>query len=272
MRKDSRYKLIRRAYIRLAVTSMCVMLATNICGFVDNIAVSRLLGTRELAAVGLFSPVAMVAGFCYVLIIGSQVLCANFIGAGRKDDVNRLFYSTFVVLGIVFLAFSVLCFITRDSLASLLGARGQTRVCLSDYMAGYLPGILPQTFCALLMSLVSFNNDLKRSYWSTGVMIVVNALADLALAKPMGILGIGLASTISYLAALAVLLPGFLKKDMALHLERSDINMKLVLKAAMRGLPSLMFAIGLIIKNYLMNYTLNKWTGNEGVAVMSVLA
>ena len=126
MRKDSRYKLIRRAYIRLAVTSMCVMLATNICSFVDNIAVSRLLGTRELAAVGLFSPVAMVAGFCYVLIIGSQVLCANFIGAGRKDDVNRLFYSTFVVLGIVFLIFSVLCFITRDSLASLLGARGQT--------------------------------------------------------------------------------------------------------------------------------------------------
>lgn len=84
MEKESRYKIIRRAFLRLAVTSMFVMLATNICGFVDNIAVSRMLGTQELAAVGLFSPVAMVIGFCYVLIVGSQVLCANYIGAGKK--------------------------------------------------------------------------------------------------------------------------------------------------------------------------------------------
>ena len=272
MEKESRYRIIKRAFVRLAVTSMFVMLATNICGFVDSIAVSRLLGTRELAAVGLFSPVAMAAGFSYVLIVGSQVLCANFIGAGKKDNVNKLFYSSFVTLGVVFLVFSAVCFFARDWLAGILGAKDLTRVYLSEYMAGYVPCIMPQALCAMLMSLVSFNNDMKRSYYSTGVMIVVNAAGDLLLAKPMGILGIGLASTISYLAALAVLLPGFIKQDKALHLERSRLDFKLIAKTAARGLPSLMFAIGLIVKNYLMNYTLNTWTGDDGVAVMSVLA
>ena len=272
MEKESRYRIIRRAFLRLAVTSMFVMLATNICGFVDNIAVSRMLGTQELAAVGLFSPVVMVIGFCFVLIVGSQVLCANYIGAGKKENVSTLFYSTFAVLCVVFFIFSVICFFARDPIAGLLGAKGETRFYLSEYMAGYVPGILPQTLCALLMSLVSFNNDMRRSYYSTGVMIIVNALGDWFLGRSMGIRGIGLASTVSYLAAFAVLLPGFLKKDKALHLEKCRVDMGLILQAARRGLPSLMFAIGLIIKNYLMNYTLNTWTGDNGVAVMSVLA
>ena len=272
METESRYRIIRRAFVRLAVTSMFVVMATNICSFVDNIAVSRMLGTKELAAMGLFSPVAMAAGFSYVLIVGSQVLCANFIGAGKKENVNKLFYSSFAVLGVVFLIFSAVCFFARGWLAGILGAKGLTRTYLSDYMAGYVPCIMPQALCALLMSLVSFNNDMKRSYYSTAVMIIVNAAGDVLLAMPLGIMGIGLASTISYLAAFAVLLPGFVKKDKALHLKRCRIDFGLILKAAVRGLPSLMFAIGLIIKNYLMNYTLNNWTGDDGVAVMSVLA
>ena len=271
MKQDSEYRLIRRAYLNLAVSSILVLLATNICGFVDNIMISRFLGTKELAAVGLFSPVTTVIGFSYVIILGASVLCANFIGAGKREEVNVLFYSAFMVLTIAGLLLTLGCYIFRGPLATLLNAKGEIHELLCDYIVGYIPGVIPQALCAFLMSLVSYNNDIRRSYDSTAVMIVVNALGNWALAGPMGIAGIGLASTISSLAAFLVLLPRFLNKDKALHLEKKHIDLGLIGKAASRGLPSLMFTLGLIVKNYLMNYTLNTYSGNDGVAVMNVL-
>ncbi len=268
---ESNRELIRSAFIRMMIVNMFVMMASNLCSFIDNIIISRVLGTDALAAVGYFSPVATAVGLYNMIILGAQVLCGNFIGGGKKDQVNSLFISVFIYLGILSSAFAIAGIVFRDNLSAMLGAEGEVHNMLSGYILGYLPGIPAQALCAMLMALVAFNNDMRRSYVSAIVMAVVNAVADQLLAG-MGTFGIGLASTLSSVMALAVLLPGYCRKDRTLHFTKLSPKWKPVMQAAKLGVPSLMFTMGLIVKNSMVNYTLSTHTGAAGVAVASVLS
>ena len=271
LKQDSGWKLVRRAFLRLMLASIFVLIATNVSGFIDNIVIGQLLGTQALAAAGLFSPVSTAAGGAYVIVFGVQILCGNFIGSGKRDMVNALFLSCFVALGVVFAGLSLLCFACRFELAFMLGAKGTTHTLLCSYMAGFLPGIAPNALAAMLVALTSYNSDLRRSYLSTGAMIVVNTVGDLLMAAPLGIFGIGLASTISSCVALAVLLPGYSKRERTLHFERVSLDIGLVGQAVWRGLPFMMMIMGVIAKNYLLNYSMNTYAGDDGVAVACVL-
>ena len=76
-----------------------------------------------------------------------------------------------MVLTFAGLLLSLGCYIFRGPLATLLNAKGEIRELLCGYIVGYIPGVIPQALCAFLMSLVSYNNDIRRSYYSTAVLI-----------------------------------------------------------------------------------------------------
>ena len=266
----SNQKLIQSAFCRMMIVNMFVMMASCLNSFIDNLIVSRLLGTEALAATGYFAPVATAVGFYNMIVLGVQVLCGNFIGAGKKKEVSSLFMSAFAFLGVLSTVFAITGIVFRNGLSTFLGARGTVHWMLSGYIAGYMPGIPAQALVAMLMALVSYNNDMRRSYISAAVMAAANAVGDLLLSG-MGTFGIGLASTISSLMALFILLPGYLRKDRILHFTKSQMDGKVVLQAARRGVPSLLFTAGLLIKNALMNYTLSTCAGASGVAVANVL-
>ena len=273
MEGRSRKHLIRGAFLRLMISNMLLAIAVCVCGLIDNLFIGRSLGKDALAAVGFFSPVSVAIGFCYVIILGTQVLTGNLVGAGETKKVNRLFLSSFATLAVIFTAFALCCFFFRESIATLLGADDEAYTLLCDYMKGYAPGILPQTLASMLTALCSFNNDIKRSYYAIGALIVGNVLGDSLMIDSLGLFGIGLASTISSTAAFLALLHGFFKKDKLFHFEPMDgFDMKLVLKASARGIPSLMLSLGVIIRNYCFNYSLHHYIGDAGVAVAGIMA
>ena len=273
MNKRSGKGLIRGAFLRLMANNIFIFVATCACGVVDNLFVGRTLGQGSLAAMGFFSPIMTAAGLSYVPIMGAQVLAGNYIGEGKTERVNKLFVSVFFALFAAFTLFSTLCVLFRAPLANILGARGDVAVLLCDYITGYAPGIVPQTLAALLMALCSYNNDLKRSYYGIAAMIVGNALGDMLLVGPLGLLGIGIASSISSAASFMVLLPGFLKKNKLFYFDLScGFDPGIVLNAVLRGLPSLTFTIGVIFKNYCFNYAMNEYAGAPGVAVAGIMS
>lgn len=270
-RLESKQKLIKDAYRKLFTASVFTLLATNIGMIVDNIVVGRLLGTNGLAAIGFFAPLSTAVGFSYVLISGAQVICGNFVGAGKRDNLNSLFVSSFITLFGITAIFAFLGTVFRVPLASLLGAEGEIHKELCEYMAGYLVGIIPQILCAFLMGLLAFNNRIRDSYISTAVMVVTNLLGDLLLIGPWGSFGVGLASTISSFCGFLVLLPGFLSQDRTIHFCKVKFDALLVFEALGRGIPSLTFALGLMLKTTLINYAINHYVGADGIAVVNIM-
>ena len=206
----TRKNLIRAPFEKMMITGIFVFFITGACVLIDNLFVGHYLGTEALAAVGFFSPISTAIQLCYVIIVGMQIISANLIGAGKFTDVKKLFYSSFITLGLIFLIFSLATLLFRDPLAYILGARGNTAVLLSQYIEGYAIGIVPQALVALLVALTSFNNDLKRSYVVTAILIIGNTLGDLLFVGPLGLFGIALSSSLTSIAAFLSILPSFL--------------------------------------------------------------
>ena len=180
MNDSSGKNLIQGAFLRLMFNNICILIATCACGVIDNLFIGRILGADALAAVGFFSPVLTAAGLSYVIIMGVQVLAGNFIGEGRKDQVNRLFVSAFSVLFVIFTLFSLACIAFQMPLAGLLGAKDKVALILCDYIKGYAPGIIPQTLAAMLMAIGFFppvNILVKRSIASERVSALKNTQA-----------------------------------------------------------------------------------------------
>lgn len=264
-------QLIRGAFVKMLFVNMFVMFTGNISRFIDNLVIGSRLSTQALSAVGFFSPVAMGIGLFSMIVIGAQVFCGNLIGAGKKDQITSLFNTSFVFLGVLYTLAAILGVLLRDRLAALLGAEGEVHALLCDYILGYIPAIPLQALCSLLTAFVSFNNDIRRSYIAATVISAGNLVGDLLLAG-YGTFYIGLTTTLAYVAGFAILLPGYLNKDKTIHLARVSPDWKLLGKAAYRGLPALMLTFGLVVKNSLMNQALLSAAGNEGIAVVNVMA
>ncbi len=226
--RKAKKRIIFESYIRLVLLGMVIIGATNLCGFIDNIMIGRYLGDEALASVGYFSPVMAITSFIYVITFGALILCGNFIGSGQRKKVNSLFTGTFFCTIAVSLVLVLVLVFFRADISYFLGARNRTAQLLMEYILGYAPEILFANTSAFLLSLTSYNNDIRISYIATAVLLVGNVLADMVLVVPLGIFGIGLASTISSAAVFAILMPGFLKRNKTIHLELTNVDISLV--------------------------------------------
>ncbi len=98
---------MRGAFLRISLSNILVLIAFCACGIIDNLFVGRMLGKDALAAVGFFSPVTVAVGLCYVVILGTQVLTGNLVGAGKKRDVNHLFSGAAITLSVYSAIFAI---------------------------------------------------------------------------------------------------------------------------------------------------------------------
>lgn len=269
---QSKANLIRNAFLKLLPVQIIGIVVASVNGFIDSVITGQLLGTETLAAVGYFGPLGMIIGVSYVIISGMQILCGNYIGSGERDKLLSLFSTGTVFLAASGLLFSLLCWFGRSDIAVWLGARGNTALILSDYIAGYSVGITGQVLCGLMMCFLPFNSDIKLSYIAIALMTILNIVLDLAfiLVFHAGSFGLGLASALSYLLTAALMLRSFLDKSKAISIGLGDLRFGQLGNVVRLGLPSLMFSLGLTAKSYIMNMTLMANVGDAAVATMNV--
>ena len=264
--------MVKRAYFKLLPVQIIGIIVIAINSFIDSIITGKFLGTASLAAIGFFGPVATVIGISWVLIIGIQILCSQFVGSGKQDKAISSFSTGAMVLAIFSIIISIVCFFFRFQLSKLLGAKDETITLLASYIAGYAPGIVAQVLSGLLTTFLPFNNDTKRSYLGISIMIISNIGSDLlnVFILHWGTFGMGLATSVSYILSALVLLISYLKKENTIRLSFKNLNFKILPKALWLGLPSLMFTLGCTAKGYILNLTLMKQVGDVAVAVMNV--
>ena len=270
--RNSTSMVVRSAFLRLLPAEMISIVVSAINALVDSIATGHFLGTGAMAAIGLFSPVTTVICLSFVIASGMQILCGQHIGRGEKDQAVSLFSAGMAVLGLYALILTVSLLLFLSGLSAALGAREETAQLLSDYMTGYSFGIIGQVFSSTLMIFLPYNNDERRCYTGIAVMIFSNAAMDLLFTAVLhlGVLGMGLATSISYLLAGTYMMAGVLRPDKAIRFRLKGLRFSKVGKMIYLGLPELMFNLGNTVKTYLINFTVMAAAGEAGMAVMNV--
>ncbi len=206
-------------------------LAEIIAAMIDGMLTGRFLGAESIAAFGIAKPFFSITGvLSAVLSLGSMILASHLIGKGDRRKTNQIFSLT-CFLGITLsIGFSFLGIMFVNQFAAVLGAKGELFPIVRKYLSGLLlgvPAIVMGNILVVFMQLEGKYNKVNLSVFAT---ITVNLGGDLFNIFYLNgdMFGMGLATSASYYAALAVLIYGFVAKHSMFQFSFSDIKWEML--------------------------------------------
>ena len=265
-------KLVRRMLTAQTLSALTV----SLCLLIDNMMVGRFLGVGALAANSLASPVLLiVAGFSSLMAAGVQVACSKSLGRGAREETDSC-YSTAVVTGLAFaLAFALAVFFLRVPIARLTGA--DEEILLRDtsgYMAGFVIGAPATMLCLILIPFLQIAGQSSLLIAAVLSMTVADIGLDLlnVFVLKWGMFGMGLASALSYYAALAIAAAYFLnKKKCVFRFSLSRVHLRKMKEILAGGAPSLAGMAASVLVVFAINRIL-LGTGENGERMVAVYA
>ena len=267
-------KLFYKNLAGMIVAAMMAMLGI----VVDGIIISRYLGTSRMAAYGLAAPVTnLIMVFSGIFSSGSQVVCAQHIGEGNLAGARRTFsvcMAATLLLSAVLMAF---LFFFHDEFCILLGAKGNSAVLLplaSEYLLGLLFSIPSVLLLFEFNGLMRLDNDPNRIIAAVVVMTLLDVVGDLlnVFVVHADMFGMGISTSISYAAALVIMLLHFRRKDTIFRFTFRDMRLSDLKDILVTGSSSAVGAGSAMLRNRVLNgIMLGTVSGVAATAALSVM-
>ena len=268
--------MIRKLIKQMLAAQILSALTVSLCLLIDSIMIGQFLGVTSMAAYGLANPLLLIIGAVgSMLSAGAQVVCSRSLGRGSQEDTN-IGYSSAVAVAACFSAvFVILVLSMRSPLAKLLGAAKEAELFgdTKDYISGFIIGA-PATMAALI--LVPFLQMAGKSGLLVAAVVsmtVTDVVFDLlsVLVFDGGMFGMGLASSLSYYAAMLVGGGYFLSKKCVFRFSISRIKWSKIREMLAGGVPTVFNMASSVVLVFLMNKILLAAGGSDAVAAFSVV-
>ena len=253
--KSIENKIIHSIVYSLFTVSFLTMFTAVIGSTLDGLIVGRFLGETCFGALGLTSPLFnLIELISSVVATGTVVTCSNLIGEGRPEKAKTIFTSGFTLCLIVGgLSAIILGFMPWISKALVVKQDAEIFLPgMYEYVRGLAPGIPAIMLSTLMIPIVQLDGDKKRVVIASVVLCLVNLSGDIAVSKltDLGMLGIGLTTTLSYYASVLILSAHFFRKNTIFRLGLSLSGLKTSLSS---GIPSLFNRAATTLRNLTYN-------------------
>ena len=252
------------------------MLVSILGMMIDGMIIGRFLGADRTAAYGMVSPILIVASLLGGLLSsGAITYISQQMAKGEREAVNRLFsvvVFTALLTSAVFIMI-VCCFM--DPISRFLGASGDAAY-LTGYMEAYIMGLLPAIPLLLIMEFVNrtvqLDGNKKLPMMGTIAMLIVDVALDLAnvYVFQWDMMGMALATTISYYVSLLIILSYFFRKNCSIRLVFHDLPWNRIGSVLIKGLPSATSRLMATLRALCLNKILIAVAGSMAVAAFSV--
>ena len=227
---------------------------------IDGIVIGRFLGPDNMAAYTLISPIVnIVTVFSSILSTGVQVICAQRIGEGNIKGARQAFSVCMAGTAIISILLILTAVLFREQIAILLGATGDSAGLLpaaTDYLLGLAVAGPASIFLFEFNSLIRLDGDANRIIVAVAVMTVLDIAGDLlnVLVIHGGMLGMGLATTVSYVVALFIMCLHFGRKDIIFRFSLKDMRIRDFLSILVIGAPSAVGAASTAFRTIVHNH------------------
>ena len=95
-------RIISKLFRNSVISIIAAAIATMVGIVIDGIVIGRFLGEDSMAAYGLVTPVINLAtAFSGILATGSQIICAQHLGAGNKKRARKAFSMCMVITVVI---------------------------------------------------------------------------------------------------------------------------------------------------------------------------
>ncbi|MBQ8213448.1 MAG: MATE family efflux transporter [Clostridia bacterium] len=268
---DSRKKIIFKNVAPAILANACVFLFS----VVDGIFVGQGAGMDALGAVNLALPfVLLVQALNAMASIGGVTITAIRFGRGDKEGAQNAFMHAVTINFIVGCLVTLIgCGLTAP-VCKLLGATGNYLELAKDYVFWWALFAIANSVSLNLQSFCRNDGNPGLVAVTNVVITVLNIFLDWLFVFPlgMGVAGAAIATGISQVVGLCVILTHFIFKKGELRIRKYKPQGKLYRKIVLRGLPEAIAQFSTPVTTFCMNQTLMATYGDIGINAFSIIS
>ena len=252
--------VISKMFFSASIAMMFTVLVGTAAQFLDGVITSRFLGNDAYSAIALFGPLnglfLMLASF---IASGNQIVCAGYIGEGKKDTANSVFTFSVLVGLLISAILILLCVVMPDPLMAYCGVTKVGKPVLYEnmlsYLRGYLFGIPALIAVQILGPIVVLDNGKKIFSISAIVLCVTDIVLDLlnALVLHGGTFGMGIATSVSLTVQCGILVVFLLRKEGHSRFTLKAFRRKEVPELSKSGSPTLVQSLAISLRDVSIN-------------------
>ena len=265
--------LVRRIFNSYLFISILSTLTATAGMLVDGIVIGQFLGQQSVSAFGLAGPIViMTAAVAGIFSNGGSAVASIYIGRGDNHAIRQNFTVTCMAALVCSILFTVLMVFFNGTVAQILGAKGELLPLTAAYIRGVGLGMIPTVMTQVLMIYIRLNDGAKLSFLSVVCMTACNIALDIIFATvlKMGMFGMGLATSISYLVAMLVCCLHFLKKGNIFKFTSLQNGGKELVDVVLMGVPSALNRACMTIRGIALNHLLLAVGGSIAVSALAV--
>ncbi len=264
----------RRLFAAYFFPTLVGMLVESFYILVDGIFIGRGVGALGLGAVNLTWPVfSLFVCFAFLLGSGGATLYSIRLGEGRCDEANRIFSLTMMAVGLLIGTLSLLIWTHMSAFIRLLGAEGALVPPVRAYMVVLVPFFTPGLIGLVLFGFVRNDGNPRLAMIASVVPALLNVLLDYTFLFVFGwgMAGAALATGIGWCLSPLICLLHFLKKDHHLRWSFFRVRLPDLLPVMKLGFPPFLLEFSVGLSAYMLNLSLLRWTGEEGVMAFGII-
>lgn len=265
--------IVRKTYYSFVFVSILSSLTATAGMLIDNILVGRYLGSDALGAMGIVGPVSLVfSAIGNICSGGGGARSAQALGRGDRNQFRLIFTTCMLFVLLIGGILTVLGLLYAPGIALLLGAKETLLEPATDYLYGFFLGTIPTILLSAMMCFVRIDGSPKLPLICISVMSAANIVLDLMMVHVFhqGMFGMALATTISYVLAVATALTHFLKKDATLRPVSPKGFFKDLSQTVLTGFPTAISRISDTCKVMLLNNLLVTYVSVAAVTALNV--
>ena len=269
-------RIIKNAfYIQLLAYIVSEM--THMIGnIVDGVIIGRCLGVDSMAAFGIISPIMMVFALIGAIVqTGSRNRFTRLMGEGKISEAQKVFSLAFLLTMGIGAALMVIILLLSTPITIVLGASGNAAELLSKaraYLIGISIGLPAINGMRILNGFLPIDNDRQLPMTASFALTISDILLDLFVAFVLhgDTFEMGIATSISYYVAFAVLLLHFRKKNIVLKISAKNLPWRELQGIIAQGIPMGICHLSYTVRVAFMNRILASVAAASAIAAYSV--
>ena len=274
--------MIKKLVRQMLTAQIFSALAVSLCLLIDIVVIGRFLGDEAMSAYQYANPLLLSIGAIGTLLsAGVQVACGKSLGSGSQRETSAGYSSAVTVAAAVSLLFMAVVLVFTPFLARAMGAgfSGSLFEMTRGYLAGFslgAPGSMGALVLVPFLQMAGQGNLLIVGVLSMTVADVALDLVNVLLC-PNGLFGLGhmfgmgLASSLSYYAALIISGAYFLSKRCVFRFSFRLVSWRKILELFREGLPAGFNMASSVVLVLVMNRVLRGTGGTDAVAAFAPL-
>ena len=265
---------ISAIFFQYSIPSILGMLAISSANIVDGFFIGNYVGDFGLAAINISLPIfSLLFGFALMVAVGCSVVSGKLVGEGDIENASIIFGKTIVSITLFSFSTCSLLFFNIENILYHFGADDNLTKIAIEYLSVMLFFIPFLMIGVVLDYFVRIDNRPNLAFIALLTSALINFILDwfMIVYLQKGIFGAALATGISQLALIFILLPHFFSKKATLKFVKPIGNYIQIIKASYNGASEFVNEISIGIMTLIFNYVMIKNYGFEGIAAFTVI-